>query len=138
MRLLVCGGRNYGEIPDGCPAEQIRHYSEKAGREVFLLRETLGHLFIERNVNTVITGGARGADSHAFRFARQQGRHTLVFKADWSLGKKAGPVRNQKMIDEGRPDLVLAFPGGKGTADMVRRARETGIEVMEVGEFAHT
>jgi predicted Rossmann-fold nucleotide-binding protein len=129
---LVCGGRNYGEIPDGCPADQIHHHADKAGREVFLLRETLGHLFDERKVSTVITGGARGADSHAFRFARQQGRHTLVFKADWSLGKRAGPLRNQKMIDEGRPDLVVAFPGGAGTADMIAKARAAGVEVVEI------
>ena len=36
------------------------------------------------------------------------------------------------MLDEGKPDLVIAFPGGKGTADMARRAREAGIEVIEV------
>jgi hypothetical protein len=37
------------------------------------------------------------------------------------------------MIDQGRPDLVVAFPGGRGTADMVRRARAAGISVIEIG-----
>jgi len=37
------------------------------------------------------------------------------------------------MIDEGKPDLVLAFPGGRGTDDMVRRAEKAGIEVRRVG-----
>lgn len=46
---------------------------------------------------------------------------------------KAGPDRNQRMIDEGRPDLVVAFPGGRGTADMIRRATEAGIEVFRIG-----
>jgi predicted Rossmann-fold nucleotide-binding protein len=41
-------------------------------------------------------------------------------------------MRNQRMIDEGKPDLVVAFPGGSGTADMVRRAKRASIEVMEV------
>lgn len=36
------------------------------------------------------------------------------------------------MIDEGRSNLVLAIPGGRGTADMVRRARAAGIEVREI------
>jgi Lhr-like helicase len=36
------------------------------------------------------------------------------------------------MIDEGKPDLVIAFPGGRGTADMVGRARKAGIRVVEI------
>jgi hypothetical protein len=48
--------------------------------------------------------------------------------ADWEkLGRSAGPIRNQAMLDEGRPDLVVAFPGHHGTADMVRRARAAGV-----------
>lgn len=53
--------------------------------------------------------------------------------ADWDgLGRKAGPIRNQRMLDEGKPDLVVAFPGDKGTADMVRRARTASLEVLEI------
>jgi hypothetical protein len=44
---------------------------------------------------------------------------------------KAGPIRKQQMLDEGKPDLVVAFPGGRGTAHMVRIARAAGIEVIE-------
>lgn len=52
--------------------------------------------------------------------------------ADWSkYGKAAGPMRNQKMLDEYKPDLVVALPGGRGTADMVSRARVAGVEVIE-------
>jgi ABC-type sugar transport system substrate-binding protein len=36
------------------------------------------------------------------------------------------------MLDEGKPDIVVAFPGGTGTADMVRRARKAGVVVIEV------
>ena len=46
----------------------------------------------------------------------------------------AGFVRNQRMIDEGKPDLCVAFPGGDGTADMVKRARAAGIEVLEINQ----
>jgi hypothetical protein len=36
------------------------------------------------------------------------------------------------MLLEGKPDLVVAFPGGKGTADMVRRARKANVPVKEI------
>jgi hypothetical protein len=36
------------------------------------------------------------------------------------------------MLEEGKPDLVVAFPGGTGTANMVKQARAAGVEVLEV------
>ena len=52
------------------------------------------------------------------------------YPAQWDVyGRRAGPIRNQEMIDEGKPDGVVAFPGGKGTADMVRRAEAAGLKV---------
>lgn len=52
--------------------------------------------------------------------------------ADWSThGKAAGPIRNQQMADA-RADLCLAFPGGKGISDMVRRAERAGIPVRHI------
>jgi hypothetical protein len=75
---------------------------------------------------------ASGADSLAHEAARDQGRRCEVFHADWERhGKAAGPIRNQAMIDAGA-DLVIAFPGGRGTADLIRRARKAGIPVREV------
>jgi len=54
-------------------------------------------------------------------------------QGEWDeLGKKAGPLRNQRMLDEGKPDLVVAFPGGGGTKDMVRRAVKAGVAIHEV------
>lgn len=54
------------------------------------------------------------------------------FRADWEqCGRQAGPLRNARMLAEGRPDAVIAFPGGKGTADMVRKARAAGLPVVE-------
>ena len=80
-----------------------------------------------------ISGHARGADKLGERFANANQCKLLIFPADWKTHKKgAGPIRNQQMIDEGKPDLVVALPGGRGTADMVRRAKKHGIEVAEV------
>jgi hypothetical protein len=47
----------------------------------------------------------------------------IEFPANWKVyGRAAGPIRNMKMLLEGKPDLVVAFPGGIGTADMVKKA----------------
>lgn len=54
------------------------------------------------------------------------------YPAEWDKhGKAAGFIRNQDMLDSG-VDVVVAFPGGRGTADMVRRARKAGVEVVEI------
>jgi hypothetical protein len=60
-----------------------------------------------------------------------------VFKADWSTyGKAARPIRNQQMLDEGHPNLVVAFhyalDKSKGTLDMVSRARKAEINVIVI------
>lgn len=108
-RVLVCGGRDFDDFGS-------------------LNRELHRH-----DVSVVIHGNARGADWLADRWARANAVDRLAFPADWEThGRAAGPKRNQRMLDEGRPDLVIAFPGGRGTADMVRRARKAGVKVIEV------
>lgn len=108
LRVLVCGGRNF------------------ANRE--LVNDTL----FDIHPGVVITGGAEGADRLAYDWAYPV-VPTEVYHADWDKhGAAAGPIRNQKMLDEGKPDLVVAFPGGRGTADMVRRAKKAGIPVREI------
>ena len=53
------------------------------------------------------------------------------YPADWQKhGRAAGPIRNQQMLDEGKPDLVVAFDGGRGTADMIARAEKAGVRVV--------
>jgi hypothetical protein len=77
-------------------------------------------------------GGARGADALAKDWAMTQPDIVrFECKADWKrYGPAAGPIRNQRMLDWS-PDLVVAFAGGKGTTDTVRRARAAGVEVIE-------
>lgn len=112
-RVIVCGGRDY----------RNRHH-------VF---EVLDSLRAERGLHVVIHGAATGADQEAEVWATVRGLSRHRFPAQWEKhGKAAGPIRNQQMIDKGRPDFVVAFPGGAGTADMVMRARTAGIEVIEV------
>lgn len=115
MRVLVCGGRDF---TDYHAVRQVLDdlWEHEAGR----------HL-------VVIHGAARGADKLAQRWAQLLWPHEgeeMAFPADWKrYGKGAGVIRNQQMLDEGKPDLVIAFPGGKGTADLVRRAEVFGIPV---------
>lgn len=110
-RVLVCGGRDY------------------AGAAY--VAEMLNALDRVGSISEVIHGGAPGADRLANNWACERGIFVRDFPADWKAhGKAAGPIRNQRMIDEAKPDYVVAFPGGKGTADMVRRAEAAGIHVV--------
>ena len=111
MRVLVCGGRNYN------------NHSR--------VKEVLEGL--DPKPTVIIEGAAFGADTMAYNWAVSSLVKTKTFSADWDRhGKAAGVIRNQAMLDKGQPDLVVAFPGGRGTADMVRRARKAGVEVMEI------
>lgn len=66
-------------------------------------------------------------------WARKRGLTNRKFPANWDAhGRAAGAIRNKQMLLEGKPDLVIAFPGGRGTADMVRRAQEAGVVVRYV------
>ena len=96
----------------------------------WLFRE-LDALHTARGVTAIISGCARGADTLGIEWAEARGMEVARFPADWEThGRAAGPIRNQQMLDDGKPDLVIAFPGGRGTADMVRRARAAGVELI--------
>ena len=116
IRVLVCGGRKY--------------FGPKADETVF---DTLNAIHAEHGIEAIIEGGATGADQTAKWWAYACQIKSITVKADWHThGKAAGPIRNQRMIDAFKPDLVVAFPGGKGTADMVARAKKAGIPVKEI------
>lgn len=77
-------------------------------------------------------GGARGADKLVREWCKKRGQPCITMDAPWDAhGNSAGPMRNQWMLDYLRPNFVVAFPGGTGTADMVARARQQGINVYE-------
>lgn len=115
MRILVCGGREYD------------NYSQFMDKMEKLVENYWGDLVI-------IHGDAKGADFLARIWAVYHEETELRFPANWGKhGKTAGAIRNQQMLDEGKPDIVLAFPGGTGTVDMIRRARKAGVRVVEVG-----
>lgn len=126
MRVLVCGGRHYN---DWAKVRQV--LSDLCDKHSALYSPTDNWLPSDI---VIITGGCpTGADNLAASFATVNWTQYESFQADWKQhGRAAGPIRNQRMLDEGKPDLVVAFPGGRGTADMVRRSRQAGFEVREV------
>lgn len=96
-----------------------------------LLCRTLDRLLAARMPDvTIISGGARGADSLAEQYAVARGLTVVVYPADWKThGRAAGPIRNEIMAQNA--DALAAFWDGesKGTADMVSRARQHGLPV---------
>lgn len=83
---------------------------------------------------TIITGGAKGADTVAHDLAVDYGMKTIVHYAEWNrFGKSAGPIRNGRMLDE-EPDVVIAFPIGKsvGTRHCIKEAERRGIRTITI------
>ncbi|MBO1361436.1 DUF2493 domain-containing protein [Acetobacter sacchari] len=109
MRILVCGGRSYPH----------RH----------IVFDCLDAIARRYGVERIIHGCASGADKLSSEWAAARGVAEDRYPADWSVGRRAGPDRNSRMLLEGAPDGVVAFPGGRGTDDMIRQARSQGITV---------
>lgn len=114
MRVLVCGGRD-------C-------------RDRAFVEKTLDRLHSARGpFERVIHGAARGADRIAGKWARDHGVLEWAFLPEWHrVDERDGLSRNLRMIIAGAPDLVVAFPGGVGTGNMVEQAKAADIEVLEV------
>ena len=102
-----------------------RSFQDYAWLEHCLLR-----VFRVEELEAVISGGARGADSLAARFAASHGVPLIVGPADWKrYGRKAGPIRNTEIV--ARADALAAFWDGtsRGTQDTIAKARNAGLRV---------
>lgn len=113
MRVLVCGSRNW--------------------KDIALIYSKLGEF--NKDKLLIITGECIGADNIAKRWALENEVNYLGYPAEWGLyGRLAGPIRNKKMLEAGKPDIVLAFTYdldfSKGTKNMVQLAESRGIEVL--------
>lgn len=110
MKVLVCGGRDFLDA-----------------KTVF---DTLDSWHRARSITLVVHGDAKGADSLAKLWAISRDIPVKAYPANWELhGKAAGPVRNKQMLKEENPDVVLAFPGGRGTNNMVNLANFANVPV---------
>jgi hypothetical protein len=78
----------------------------------------------------IIHGDQTGADEIALEWARARYQLHSGLPANWPKhGKPAGPIRNADMLNEFQPELVVAFPGGKGTSSMKNLAIRAGVPV---------
>jgi len=113
VKVLVCGGRAFDDY-----AMIIRVLDRV-------------HAIVWNGVpgiSLVIHGDANGADKLAGAWAVLRRVPAQAYPARWQAeGKAAGHIRNQRMLDEGKPSLVVGFPGGPGTRDMLNRAERAGV-----------
>lgn len=114
MKVLVCGGRDFDNTK--------------------VLFETLNNLYDSCHGRIeIVSGGALGADRLAEVWSSQRQIKKTIYPAKWNLlGAQAGLARNQEMLDKENPDLVVAFPGGRGTSHMIRIAKQSGYKVTEI------
>ncbi|MEQ8165829.1 MAG: DUF2493 domain-containing protein [Alphaproteobacteria bacterium] len=113
MKVLVCGSSAFRD-------------------QIAVFRE-LDKLHADQAITLVINGGARGADYFSSQWAKERNVALKVFKADWKqFGDRAVFRLNGDMLTEARPELILAFPGGDVTADLIMRADHAGITVVKV------
>jgi hypothetical protein len=111
---LVCGGRTFVDY-------------NKLVNELDRINEECG------GIKIIIEGEATGADTLAACWAICRGIPVLGISAEWDkYGKQAGFIRNKKMLETGKPDLTVAFPGGLGTTNMILLSRRAGVKTMVI------
>ena len=118
MKILVCGGRDY--------------YDENKIMEV--LTDVIG---LEKNVLVIHGACKTGTDSIVQKFCDSYLVTTKPYPANWEkFGRRAGPIRNQQMLDDNPDiDVFIAFPGGAGTKDMVKKAMQSKIPRINICEW---
>ncbi|QIO34333.1 DUF2493 domain-containing protein [Bradyrhizobium sp. 1(2017)] len=116
MKVLVCGGRKFTNYD---------------AAEKYL--DMLNSIY---RFALVIHGNQQGADACADRWARSRHIDVQAFPAAWvEHGNSAGPIRNGRMLREGKPDLVVAFPGNRGTRDMLKQSRRVpNLKIINLDE----
>ncbi len=107
IRCIIAGGRDFHDYD--------------------YAKTKLDAIFARQSEVEIVSGGAPGADALGERYAAERGWPVVRFPADWSLGRKAGPMRNGQMA--AYATHLVALPGGRGTADMIRQARAAGLAV---------
>lgn len=120
MRLLICGSRDLW-----VPA---------------LVTKVVASLANLTNIEEVIQGGAHGVDkaAHCASLTVLK-RNSREFRADWNThGKAAGGIRNQRMLDEGKPTHVVGITvknitESRGTQDMLSRSKDAGLSYVYLG-----
>lgn len=126
ITVLVCGGRDYSD-------------QKRVDRVLDALLRSNLHMTIVHGAcgwDSRSPGGVsdmKGADYCAHDWAHRNNCEVFAVPAAWSVfGPKAGPMRNASMLRGYKPNLVVAFAGGRGTLNMKHQANEAGVPVLEV------
>jgi len=95
-----------------------------------LLKDEVDKLLKKYNITEIVTGGAKGADTLAEQYARENNLKITIFPAEWNkYGKKAGFIRNDKIWQYA--DFGIAFWDGesKGTQHSFKLAKKYNKEL---------
>jgi len=115
MNIAIVGGRDFSDYE--------------------LLKTKLTEFISENNESehSIVSGGAKGADAMAEKFASEMNLEIIVFKPDYKrYGRGATIVRNTQIIENA--DVVFAFWNGvsKGTFDSIKKAEKSGKKLVVV------
>lgn len=114
-KVLVCGGRKFDD-------------------EKFLY-DILDAMHAEFKFTEIIHGGAFGADKLAGKWASERGIKETVYRPNYSkYPPHIAPFRRNTVMAQQKPNLVVAFPGGNGTADMVKKAQRHKLNIIILDE----
>ena len=105
-----------------------------------MLRRALAVLILHPKDAIIIHGDARPRKNHGQSYDRlagqwgtENGAQVIPVPADWEgNGLAAGPIRNRFMLDQYQPQVVIAFPGGPGTRNMIEQARRARVVTIQV------
>lgn len=112
MKVLVCGGRNFNDVE--------------------FIESSLWRFHNHHKIDCLIHGDCRGVDRIAGAWALSKGIAVMVFPANWDFyGNSAGPIRNKSMITYGKPEVLIAFEGGRGTEGMIKLSQSDGISLWQ-------
>lgn len=123
---MAVGGRRVGA------GMRVAVTGSRHGAPAGLVREVLSGL--DPRPSVIIHGGCTGVDAEVDAVPREMGIVVEDYPADWKLHRRmAGRIRNEKMAQESKAEILLVFPGGAGTTDCAARFQERGIECRRVG-----
>lgn len=89
-----------------------------------MLYQSISHI---QDMTCIVSGGAKGTDTLAERYAMEKNIATVIIRPDWNrYGKSAGPIRNRTIVEQS--DVVIAFwdYNSKGTKSTIDICRELG------------
>lgn len=121
MKVIIAGGRDF-----------VGHHKHL----LWLDRIHTDFYYRDLDIEEVVSGAASGADEFGEKWAENMDIPVVRFYPDWEgCGKLAGPMRNRAMLDYvGTDGALIVFPGGRGTADIVRQAEGLGIRIISYEE----